>query len=180
MIPIGGLAEAEPLVSALWGGERSHAQRARAFPVATSVQELWCVGFFFFFPELCSTHPHTPHTCARSAAHRALLAAGAAAGQPASSAAPAVACRLQTRCGRGWGWGECVCVCACLWVCARGCMLACGRKGALIDCMGAGLHHTPYTGHRMAYVVWIVWGSYRAHTVGNPLEMTACRMSYGV
>jgi hypothetical protein len=36
---------------------------------------------------------------------------------------------------------------------------------ALAD--GAGLHHTPYDGHRMSYVVWIVWGSYGAHTVGK-------------
>jgi hypothetical protein len=42
----------------------------------------------------------------------------------------------------------------------------------------AGLHHTPYDGHRMAYVVWIVWGSYRAHTVGKPPRHD--RMSYGV
>jgi hypothetical protein len=40
------------------------------------------------------------------------------------------------------------------------------------------LHHTPYDGHRMAYVVWIVWGSYGAHTVGkSPWDD---RMSYGV
>jgi hypothetical protein len=32
---------------------------------------------------------------------------------------------------------------------------------------GAALHHTPYGRHRMAYVVWIVWGSYGAHTEGK-------------
>jgi hypothetical protein len=27
------------------------------------------------------------------------------------------------------------------------------------------LHRTPHAGHRMAYAVWIAWGSYRTHTV---------------
>jgi hypothetical protein len=39
-------------------------------------------------------------------------------------------------------------------------------------------HHTPCNGHRMAYGVWIVWGSYGAHTV----KKCPCddRMPYGV
>jgi hypothetical protein len=35
---------------------------------------------------------------------------------------------------------------------------ACAGHGTRVR--GAGLHHTPYDGHRISCVVWIVWGSY--------------------
>jgi hypothetical protein len=33
------------------------------------------------------------------------------------------------------------------------------RPAAVTRARTPGLHHTPYGGHRMAYDVWIVWGS---------------------
>jgi hypothetical protein len=42
-----------------------------------------------------------------------------------------------------------------------------GGAGTGVACVAPALHYTPYDGHHMAYVVWIVWGPYRVHTGGK-------------